>query len=182
LVKGEKSMSKNGGLTKPDISSIGIHEVFIELIVRGFKPKKDDHVRGVRLSITNPDTGKAITLIVKATIKDSKRNKLLRGKVLAWPMNEHKKPFSEPDVFYCFVYIDDIDLPTRQAHFFIMPSAFVVANLKKQHDQWVKVTNRTTTGDEEFPARFCIGVDATASYSIPIPTEAEFKNRWDLLI
>lgn len=176
-------MPKNGGLTKPEISSIGMHEVFIELIVRGFKPKlpqKADHMRGAVLFATNPDTGKAITLVVKATIKDCARNKRLHGKVLAWPMNEHKKTLSEPEVFYCFVYID-IDLPTHQAHFFIMPSAFVVCNLNEQYDQWLKEVHRTKTGDDTFPARFCIGVDTTASYSMNIPTEAEYKNRWDLL-
>src|SRR6266516_2905378 len=120
-------MSKNGGLTKPDISSIGKQEVIIELIWHGFKlrlPEKADHVHGAVLYATNRDTGKDITLVVKATIQVCTRDKMLRGKVLVWPMNPHNMTFS-PDVFYCFVYID---LPTHQAHFFIMPSKFVFDN------------------------------------------------------
>lgn len=75
-------MSNNGGLSKPEISSIAMHEVFIELIWHGFKPKKDDHVRRAVLSATDPKTGKPIKLVVKATIVECKWNNLLHGKVL----------------------------------------------------------------------------------------------------
>jgi hypothetical protein len=47
----------SNGLTKPEISSIGIYEVFIELIWHGFKPglpQKADHVRGAVLFATDP--------------------------------------------------------------------------------------------------------------------------------
>src|SRR6266516_61034 len=98
-------MSKNGGLTKPDISSIGKQEVIIELIWHGFKlrlPEKADHVHGAVLYATNRDTGKDITLVVKATIQVCTRSKLLRGKVLVWPMNPHNETnekLNGPDVF-----------------------------------------------------------------------------------
>lgn len=174
-------MSGNDGLTKPEISSIGIHEVFIELLWHGFKPQlpqKADHMRGAVLFATNPVTGKAIKLFVKVTIVDCKRSQLLHGKVLGWPMGEHHKTLREPDVFYCFVFID---LQTHQAQFFIMSSVFVFDNLKAQYDQWLKVAQRSSTGYENFPAKFCVGVDSTAKYSLPIPLEADYQDRWDLL-
>lgn len=93
-------------------------------------------------------------------------------------MEGDNKTLSKPEWFYCFVYID---LSTHQAHFFILSSVFVVDNLKAQHDLWKNATNRLAVGYEEFPAGFCIGVDATATYSMPIPLEAEYKDRWDLL-
>jgi hypothetical protein len=174
-------MVKNGGLTKPEISSIGICEVFIELIVRGFKPrlpKKVDHVRGAVLFATSPVTGKEIKIIVKATIVGSKRNKRLRGQVLVWPMNEQNKTFSKPDAFYCFVHID---VPTRQTRFFIMPSEDVAVDLKAQYKQWLQEVHRDATDDDTFPARFCVGVDAHARYSMRIPIAADIENRWDVL-
>jgi hypothetical protein len=175
-------MSNNGRPTKPDISSIGKHEVIIELIWRGFKlrPEKADHVHSAVLCATKRDTGKAIKLVVKATIQDCKWEKLLRGKVLVWPMNPHNMTnmtFNGPDVFYCFVYIDS----NHQALFFIMPSKDVFENLNAQRNKWLNETGRTPTDDDKFPTRFCIGVDATAKYSLPIPMEADFKDRWDLL-
>lgn len=167
-------------LNKNSVSLAGEFAVLSQLALRGYDANMTlGRTKSVDILVSHPDTGKMFKLEVKTNYKSSRSaggsSRLFGKYISAWIMNEKHEGLIEPDLFYCFVNINQEGQTFR---FFVVPSKVVAEYVKKQHKLWLD--EKETHSRENKMRTFRIGLKSE-KYPVLTPTVEEYENKWDLL-
>lgn len=110
------------------VGAAGEHVVLSRLLARGILASQAP--RGTRKAdiLVNPlDGGRPLLIQVKTRSGTGTERK-------RWAMTSKNEEISSPDIFYCFVDLEDIDNPDV----YIIPSKIVAQVIKVGHAKWLK--------------------------------------------
>jgi hypothetical protein len=132
--------------------------------------------KSVDILVSDPRTNKFYQLEVKTKLDPRKRDtkSSLFGQIAAdWIMNEKHETIVRPNLWYCFVTIQE---ETKAARFFIIPSKLVSEYVKAQHQLWLKEEDK----DHKDTAMrmFRLGRKGE-SYKVPTLTVEQYEDNWE---
>ena len=128
------------------------------------------HTKQVDILVSNPKTRKMFRVEVKTASKGPYKMKMF-GENYEWIMDEKHEGISDPDLYYCFVFLRS---PNELPKFFIVPSEEVAKYCKREYDYWVKLPRKKEV--KKTPMRtFRIGLNKE-SHGLSIE---KYENRWD---
>ena len=122
-------------MDKTQIGMAGEYYVLAQLAQRGIVGALTmGHTKGIDILVSDSKYKTLYRIEVKTTSKPPSRESLFgKSKNYAWAMGEKHETIRDDRLFYCFVYLGDIDeLPK----FFIVPSKKVAAYVRKEHRRW----------------------------------------------
>ncbi|MFA6982082.1 MAG: hypothetical protein WC243_03615 [Patescibacteria group bacterium] len=155
------------------ISLAGEFAVLSQLALRGFDASMTlGHTKGVDILISDPKTGKMFKMEVKTHHGSKPTTSKLFGHCLEWVMSEKHEGINDPQLFYCFVYIE---LPISTFRFFIVPSAVVAKYVREQHQHYTAERNI----EETDMRKFRVGLEESG-YTIDTPLAKDFEDNWDI--
>jgi hypothetical protein len=137
------------------------------------------NTKNIDILVSDPKTKKFYQLEVKTTLQNRKRSTISISKdfgrfVCKWIMDKKHENISSPEIWYCFVSIEE---DTKEARYFVVPSKIVATYIKEEHKHWrinnpdLKETNIRT---------FRIGFDKE-KYKVTTPTAEKYENNWKFI-
>lgn len=130
--------------------------------------------KNIDILVSAPKTNQLYQLEVKTNLDSHKRppvSKLFGRFLSGWIMHEKHGAISRPELWYCFVMIG---LESKQARFFVVPSAVVAEYVRAEHCLWLD--EKPGRKDTEMRI-FRIGIKGE-TYKVPTPLDAEYEDNW----
>lgn len=165
-------------IDKNNVSLAGEFAVLSQLALRGYIANMTlGHTKGIDILVAEPKAaGRMLKLEVKTNYHSSRSGggtSTIFGKFLsAWMMGEKHEIITDPDLFYCFVTINQ---STNIFRFFIVPSKVVAEYVKKEHQIWIDGDSKRKNN---IMRTFRMGV-AGEKYRLPTPIDKKYEDNWD---
>lgn len=131
--------------------------------------------KNVDILVSDPATNQLYQLEVKTNLDSRKRppvSKIFGRYLTDWIMHQKNESISRPSLWYCFV---NIKLESKEARYFIVPSAIVAQYVEAEHRFWREWTPH---GKDTTMRLFRIGF-ADEQYIIPTPTVEQYEDNWE---
>ena len=121
-------MAKKEKSDKQLIGAAGEHLALSRLLSRGLLASQAPRgTRDVDILVNPLDGGRALHIQVKTRSGTGTERK-------RWAMTKKNEGISSPDIFYCFVDLEDVDNPDV----YVIPSKVVAQVIKVGHAKWLR--------------------------------------------
>jgi hypothetical protein len=121
-------------ISSNSLSLAGEYLVLSQLALRGYVATLTlGNTKSVDILLSNENTGKLFKVEVKTTSTGSTRLKAF-GTNIEWKMGEKHENIIDPNLFYCFVQIEDLNF--EKIRFFIIPSSDVAKFVKEDEEYY----------------------------------------------
>jgi hypothetical protein len=172
-------------LSKNSVALAGEFAALSQSAVRGYDASMTlGNTKDIDILVFNPRTKRAFQIEVKTNYEKRRgpsHSRLFGTFETAWQMDEKHENTSDPNLFYCFVNINNVPKSSPQKtefRFFIVPSAIVANYVRKQHQFWLN----NDPAHRDTPRRqFRIGSPDAPRVAVPAPPALEYENNWDLI-
>lgn len=168
-------------ISKNSVALAGEFATLSQLTLRGFNAAMTlGHTKEIDILVHNPDSGAPFQVEVKTNLEKRRgpSNSKLFGKfVTDWQMDVKHETINRPDLFYCFVHINNNPSESLEYDFryFIIPSNVVAKYVQDQHFCWLKADPI----HKDSPRRlFRIGLENDRPIEVPAPLASDWENNW----
>ncbi len=124
------------------------------------------NTKGVDILVTNQELNKLFKVEVKTSSNKPRKAKLYGdGYFYSWTMSKKHEDIKDPNLVYCFIYLQDVDtLPL----FFLVESRLVEDYVRWQHQYWLsKDSSRNDSNMRVF--------------RVPVEDPEGYRDNWQLL-
>lgn len=170
-----------------NVSLAGEFAVLSQLALKGKNANMTlGNTKGVDILVSDPVSGKMLTLEVKTNYRKTPRKEIARSKIFGnflscsgWILKKENEKYDKKkntNLFYCFV---NITKETGVCRFFIVPAKIVAKYVKEEHKLWLRMKKKEGKKVKDSDMRqFRLGIIGE-KYEITTPIGKNYENNWD---
>lgn len=148
------------------IGNSGEYFVAAELERRGFTAAVPmSNTKDFDILAINRETHRQVALQVKTS----------RGKTKSWILNKKSELLSNPDVYYVFIVLNELEQP----RYYIVESSLVATSMQKGYKKWIDDDKTGKKRHETSMRKFAFTISAYDNY-LGLKAE-DFESKWDKL-